>query len=261
MAMDTDILYTQQPKHMVSRIIDMSIRASTSSQDLWQLASTPDHTVPGAPRVTLLAKTIGSIPTWAAADHRTLTVIPRKPIIYHLAKPRDIRATLHPKAQWIWRPETRPPAQDLENFWNLPPIAWKKLFRARIPHKALQGWYRTLHGKIPTRSILYFHNVPGVDSPNCLICNNDTLEDPVHFWLSCPHKRAVWSYVWPGMRWNALEDRLFKATVYGPRTPSPLTNWSRWDGLWKSSGDNTSAQSSTMSLGRTMWPVHTVRSN
>jgi hypothetical protein len=56
-------------------------------------------------------------------------------------------------------------------------------------------WYRLLHQKLPTRSLLARILPSRVDSPTCCICKLET-EDYLHFLFNCPYKLTAWSSIW-----------------------------------------------------------------
>ena len=88
-----------------------------------------------------------------------------------------IRHLLHSKAEWMHRPARKPPEAEIQQFWRIPTKGGRRIFRARIPHKALEIWYCTLHGKLSTRDRLVKLNIAGVESQLCPICKSNN-EDP-----------------------------------------------------------------------------------
>ncbi|KAI8059596.1 hypothetical protein BC940DRAFT_172906 [Gongronella butleri] len=150
---------------------------------------------------------------------RVITADPKKPIRYHLAKPSDIRALLHPQARWVFRPETRPPGHELSQHRRIRPATWKKLHRLQIPHKVFEYWYRTLQGKIATTQYRQNLGLLQDQSPYCPLCNSNAIEDIQHFWIQCPHKRAIWSYVFAGKPWNTVKFKVSK-TIWNVKQAS-----------------------------------------
>ncbi len=71
---------------------------------------------------------------------------------------------------------------------------WRHFWKIPIPLHARTIWYRTIHGKVPTRSLLHTFMPDTVDSNVCVICSSarSVIECRSHFLWSCHLKLAVW---------------------------------------------------------------------
>ncbi|KAI7897995.1 uncharacterized protein BX663DRAFT_546720 [Cokeromyces recurvatus] len=74
---------------------------------------------------------------------------------------------------------------------KLSPSQWNKFWRTSLPPAAHTVWFRTIHDKIPTKSLLN-HLIPDTHpSPECTHCHHP--EDNLrHFIYECPIKRHIW---------------------------------------------------------------------
>ena len=80
----------------------------------------------------------------------------------------------------------------LANAYQLRPHQWRQLWSIPIPLTARTVWFRSLHGKLPRKSILHHHIPHDHPSPYCTICSTSTVEDHIHFLVSCPLKFPIW---------------------------------------------------------------------
>lgn len=89
---------------------------------------------------------------------------------------------------------------------------WLKLWKLEIPLPSRTIWYRLLHHKIPTRTILHRlfpSSFPNSFCPLCLQTSTSTIEDQTHFLFTCPSKLAIWNLV-------------FKDFLFGDLLPTTL---------------------------------------
>ncbi|KAF1797749.1 hypothetical protein V8B55DRAFT_1345902 [Mucor lusitanicus] len=78
---------------------------------------------------------------------------------------------------------------------NISPLSssqWRLFWQLPILLQSRTVWYRLLHRKIPSKSILH-HLIPNNHpSPQCPLCSSQGIEDIQHFFFTCPLKLAVW---------------------------------------------------------------------
>lgn len=120
---------------------------------------------------------------------------------------------------------------------SLPPHQWRSFWSASIPTSARTVWYRAIHQKIPTRSLLHTLIPQDHPSPDCTICSSSSTETISHFLFSCPPKFLVWremfqTYIHPSPLSDAnLLHSLQKLLICSPPpqdrdTSLPLTDLS-----------------------------------
>lgn len=75
---------------------------------------------------------------------------------------------------------------------------WCCFWRLKIPLHARTIWYRTLHNKLPTRSILHRFIPNTHPSPSCPLCSSSvpTEETTDHFLFLCPLKVSIWTEIY-----------------------------------------------------------------
>ncbi|KAI9248724.1 hypothetical protein EDC94DRAFT_569914, partial [Helicostylum pulchrum] len=64
----------------------------------------------------------------------------------------------------------------------------------KTPLPARTIWYRAIHNKIPTKSILHKFFPDKTESPNCLLCLSTSISEETvdHFLFACPSKNSIW---------------------------------------------------------------------
>jgi len=80
----------------------------------------------------------------------------------------------------------------LTSALTLRPHQWRLLWSTSIPLTARTVWFRSIHRKLPTKSILHHFIPQDHPSPHCTVCSTSTVEDHTHFLFSCPLKLLVW---------------------------------------------------------------------
>ena len=80
---------------------------------------------------------------------------------------------------------------------SIPASKWRRFWRIPMPLSARTVWYRAIHRKIPSRSLLNAIMPTIVDSSECAICSSVTsaIDSRSHFLWSCHLKLAVWRSV------------------------------------------------------------------
>ncbi|CAO3599412.1 unnamed protein product, partial [Absidia cylindrospora] len=72
---------------------------------------------------------------------------------------------------------------------------WLTFWQLKLSPTARQVWYRLLHHKWPTHTMMH-HRLPALyPNPHCPHCSY-TLHDIHHMAISCPELRKVWHDVW-----------------------------------------------------------------
>ncbi|KAI8059594.1 hypothetical protein BC940DRAFT_313482 [Gongronella butleri] len=143
----------------------MAIATNTKATTIRECINDPSKLPTKAPRTHMIVKALAAIPPWATDDARSILEAKEgKATPLTSTKPSIVRHLLHSKAEWIHRPARKPPEAETQQFWRISTMGWKRIFQARILHKALEIWYRTLHGKLPTRDRLVKLNIAGVES-------------------------------------------------------------------------------------------------
>ncbi|CEP10556.1 hypothetical protein [Parasitella parasitica] len=69
---------------------------------------------------------------------------------------------------------------------------WSRLWSLVIPLSSRTVWYRALHLKIPTKSLLHRLMPQQHSSPLCTLCSGQVEEDLHHFLFTCSLKFQVW---------------------------------------------------------------------
>ncbi|KAK4518398.1 uncharacterized protein ATC70_008615 [Mucor velutinosus] len=81
------------------------------------------------------------------------------------------------------------------NTSPLSPSQWRLFWKLSIFLQSRTVWYRLIHRKIPSKSILH-HFIPTTHpSPSCPLCLTQSPEDVQHFFFTCPLKLAVWRFL------------------------------------------------------------------
>ncbi|KAK4521393.1 uncharacterized protein ATC70_012008 [Mucor velutinosus] len=81
------------------------------------------------------------------------------------------------------------------NTSPLSPSQWRLFWKLPILLQSRTVWYRLIHRKIPSKSILH-HFIPTTHpSPSCPLCLTQSPEDIQHFFFTCPLKLAVWRFL------------------------------------------------------------------
>lgn len=76
----------------------------------------------------------------------------------------------------------------------LSPSMWRRFWKMPMPLHARTVWFRAIHNKIPTRSVLQSIMPSVVETDICVVCSSITsaIESRSHFLWSCHLKLAVW---------------------------------------------------------------------
>jgi len=76
----------------------------------------------------------------------------------------------------------------------LEPTKWRQFWSLSIPLHSRTIWYRSLHGKLATKSTLHYYMPLVHTSPYCPHCpeSSHSIETNDHFLFSCPVKLTVW---------------------------------------------------------------------
>ncbi|KAI9274039.1 hypothetical protein EDC94DRAFT_117898 [Helicostylum pulchrum] len=71
---------------------------------------------------------------------------------------------------------------------------WLEFWHLKIPLPARTIWYRAIHNKILTKSILHRFFPDKTESPNCLLCLSTSISEETvdHFLFACPSKNPIW---------------------------------------------------------------------
>ncbi|KAG1137584.1 hypothetical protein G6F37_011126 [Rhizopus arrhizus] len=103
---------------------------------------------------------------------------------------------------------------------NISSLSWLAFWKADIPLRSRDIWFRLLHGKISCQETL--HQVfPSVfTSTICPICHQES-DSVIHFIYACPAKLVVWDYSWrkylkTPFNLSQLEKALFGLTLTTP---------------------------------------------
>ncbi|KAI9362618.1 hypothetical protein BD770DRAFT_440574 [Pilaira anomala] len=77
-------------------------------------------------------------------------------------------------------------------------IKWCSFWQLKIPLHARTIWYRTLHNKLPTKSILHRFIPDTHPSPSCPLCSSSVPTDETtdHFLFLCPLKASIWTEIY-----------------------------------------------------------------
>ncbi|KAI8645761.1 hypothetical protein BD408DRAFT_326733, partial [Parasitella parasitica] len=77
----------------------------------------------------------------------------------------------------------------------LQPFQWKWVWKIPMPLSARTVWYRSIHGKIPSRSLLHRLMPQTHTSSHCTLCLDPAVEDLQHLFFLCPQKIEIWSAI------------------------------------------------------------------
>jgi hypothetical protein len=124
------------------------------------------------------------------------------------ANPHNIRPLIRRLIQPVTPMPTTMPLNSIQGYKHLvsteiptintsplSPSQWRLFWKLPILLQSRTVWYRLIHRKIPSKSILHYFIPTTHPSPSCALCSTQNPEDIQHFFFTCPLKLAVWRFL------------------------------------------------------------------